>query len=162
VLCDIDTHQNSIWYTELGFRQGLLPLACSLGRPPRVLQLRRRRPRVLPPSAAQQPRSLAARRPAPLLPLPAACVAAVESTRQRAARPGLSARNADLPARPCSELLVLASRGHARGCLRACAAAHAAEEATPAWRGRWSPAADRTASTHRHSDELLLTCVVEV
>jgi hypothetical protein len=120
VLCDIDTHQNSIWYTELGFRQGLPPLACSLGRPPRVLQLRRRRPRVLPASAAQQPRPLAARRPAPLLPLPAARVAAVESTRQRAARPGLSARNAGLPARPRPELLVLASRGHARGCLRGC------------------------------------------
>jgi hypothetical protein len=128
VLCDIDTHQNTIWYTELGFRQGLPPPACSLGRPPpacslgrppRVLQLRRRRPRVLQP-------------------------------RPPAARPS------GLPARPRPELLVPASRGHARGCLRACAAAHAAGEATPAWRSRWSPAADRTASTHRHSDVLLL------
>jgi hypothetical protein len=166
------THtKKTIWYTELGFRRGLPPPtcslgrpppACSLGRPPRVLQLRRRRPRVL------QPRPLAARpaaappsaaRRASVLPAcihrAARCLALLLPL-QRAARPGLSAWNAGLPARPRPELLVPASRGHVRGCLRACAAAHAAGEATPAWRSRWSPAADRTASTHRHSDVLLL------
>jgi hypothetical protein len=57
-------------------------------------------------------------------------------------------------------------RGHARGYQPvACAPAWLPTpqgEATPAWRGRWSPVADRTTSTHRHSDELLLTCVIEV
>jgi hypothetical protein len=111
VLCEINTHQKTIWYTELGFRQGTA--AGLQPRPPAA------RPAAAPPSAARPPASAARRAPvqpaslhraarclAPLLPLPAACVAAVESTRRPAceaapgaARARIEGPRSGLPAR---------------------------------------------------------------